>query len=187
MFDYSLNKNDKKSFILYYKKVGNKLKVYLANGKKDLIPSTEDNELYLLKQMEQQVLEVEEFKNVKEKNKKNSFRYFCYNMSFVCINTLVMAINPGLITGIITSLFTLCSLVNFGTYIKNKIILNDIKKHEMFMKNKVQINEELRKKDNSKELTINDIHTLKSKDLEINTFSEQTNKSQHKVLIKKYK
>ena len=72
MLDYAYSKNEKKDFILYYEDKGENLQVYLANGDEYPVPNTLENENKLLKQMEEQVKDVWEFKAKKEKEKKSN-------------------------------------------------------------------------------------------------------------------
>ena len=56
MKDYTLNKEDKRTFILNYEIKDNKIIVNFASGKKYEVPYTEENEKIILTLMEEQVL-----------------------------------------------------------------------------------------------------------------------------------
>lgn len=180
MLNYTDNKNEAKNFILYYEEQGENLQVYLADGDDYPVPNTKENEANLIKQMEEQVDDVWSFKNKREKAKKSNLLWGIYDLVFFAINTVFMTFNPGVVTGVCIGLFILCGTANALSYKQNKKILEDIKKHELFIRNKTRINEFLErgneevkeetnnpvKVESKPALTINDVHHLEYKDID---------------------
>ena len=179
MLDYAYSKNGKKDFILYYEDKGENLQVYLANGDEYPVPNTLENENKLLKQMEEQVKDVWEFKAKKEKEKKSNLFWTIYDLVFLALNTVFIITNPSVFTGVCIGLFILCGSVNIAGYKNKKKILKDIEKNQLFMNNKKRINdflergnEEIREDtinpvivEKKPALTINDVHHLEYEDI----------------------
>lgn len=180
MLNYTDNKDSSKSFILYYEEQGDNLQVYLADGEDYPVPNTKENEASLIRQMEEQVEDVWSFKNKKQKAKKSTLFWAIYDAVFCVINTAIMIASPGILTGVCLGLLAFAGVVHTISYKSNKKILEDIKKNELFMRNKTRINEFLErgneevkeetnnpvKVESKPALTINDVHHLEYKDID---------------------
>lgn len=169
MLDYTTDKEEKKRFILYYEENGDTLNVHLADGEEYPVPNTKENEEKLLEQMEEQVEDVWSFKNKRQKAKKAALGWTIYDLVFLTLNTVFMITNPGVVTGVCIGLFILCGAMNIASYKINKKVLEDVKKHELFLRNKTRINEFLeRGNEEVKEDTINPVKVEKKPILTIN-------------------
>lgn len=153
MKDYSLNKEQRKMFILKYEIVDENIILHLASGEKYSIPYSEENEKEVLRKMELQVKNVSyEFK---EKNDKN------FKRSIINIATSVfwIALFGGfLITGFSSNepvsyyaqwaalgLNNLSLVLNIAGVCSYKKIKNDIEKSEFFFKNAEILNKNIDK------------------------------------------
>lgn len=180
MLDYTTDKDEKKRFILYYEENGDTLNVHLADGEEYPVPNTKENEEKLLDQMEEQVEDVWSFKNKRQKAKKAALGGTIYDAFFLVLNVVFVISNPNLVTSICIGLFALCGAINIASYKNNKKVLEDVKKHELFLRNKTRINEYLNrgnenvnedtinpvKEETKPILTINNIHQLDYKDVD---------------------
>ena len=140
MFDYSIDKDEKKSFILNYEIVGENIKVNCASGGDYYVPNTKENEQHLIKKMEEQVSDSWGFKNKQEKRKKSAIGWLIYDACFLVFNTIMMFINPTVLTGVCIGLFLVAGYAQIPILKDVKTTLKDLEKNKLFLENKKAIN-----------------------------------------------
>ena len=140
MKDYSLDKAEKKTYILSYKINDGKIIAKLASGESYTIPYTEENEKSVISKMEKQALKA------KDKSKDN-VAYKIFPISIVLCGTYcIFTTGPAFIClSIITAIST-------AIYARKKIIniiqKRDIRKLECFLNYKDKINETIEHNEN---------------------------------------
>lgn len=204
MLDYALDKEEKKTFVLSYKPMGENLKVNVASGDDYSVPNTKEHEKKLLTKMEEQADDPWQFVNKQEKRKKSAIGWLIYDAAFIAINTVMMCLNPSILTGVCIGLFLLAGSAQVVVLKDVRTKLDDVKKHELFLRHKDSINEFLEKGNSDvnedtmvpvKEekddiLTINDIHDMTYDDVDKIITDIQRDRclgiDRPKVLIKQY-
>ena len=204
MLDYALDKEEKKTFVLNYKSLGEYIKVNVASGDDYSVPNTKDNEKNLLSKMEEQADDPWQFVNKQEKRKKSAIGWLIYDAAFLILNTVMMCLDPCILTGVCIGLFLLAGSAQIVVLKDVKAKLDDVKKHELFLRHKISINEYLEKgncdvkeetmipvKEEKEDiLNINDVHDMTYEDVSKIVTDIQRDRQlgidRPKVLIKQY-
>lgn len=174
MKDYSLNEEERKSFVLNYDKLSeSSISVNFADGKIYFIPNTEGNENKLESKM------IEQASNCDGKRSKIRISNIINILLVIVVITLVSikAYNINVngftfIEKLILTLFTslMVNIPMFTSIIINNNLLKDIKKNKFFVENQEVINKglnntnvlansgvKIKQTENNKTITINDI------------------------------
>lgn len=144
MKDYSLNKYDKRDFILNYMIENDQIKIRYADNKTYTIPYTSHNEKKIIKKMKLQVLNSGKFEDEQKENVKKNIKGLIANIVILGLNILsIVYLDGGMISYIISiiSAFTLeaytCNII------KIKRALEDIEKNKLFINNEEEINKSI--------------------------------------------
>lgn len=144
MKDYSLNKYDKRDFILNYMIENDQIKIRYADNKTYTIPYTSHNEKKIIKKMKLQVLNSGKFEDEQKENVKKNIKGLIANIVILGLNILsIIYLDSGMISYIISiiSAFTLeaytCNII------KIKRALEDIEKNKLFINNEEEINKSI--------------------------------------------
>ncbi len=204
MLDYALDKEEKKTFVLNYKSLGEYIQVNVASGDDYSVPNTKEHEKKLLAKMEEQAEDPWQFVNKQEKRKKSAIGWLIYDAAFLVLNTVMMCLNPGVLTGVCIGLFLLAGSAQIVVLKDVRTKLDDVKKHELFLRHKESINEFLEKgnsdvnedtmvpvkEEKDDVLNINDIHDMTYDDVDKIITDIQRDRclgiDRPKVLIKQY-
>ena len=201
MNDYSLDKYEKKDFILNFEEDGDTLNVNLANGEDYPVPNTKENRDKLLRAMEKQVNDSWHYENKKNKEKKKAKNWIIYDSIFLAFNLINSFFNPVALTFVGVGCFAVALIGNIFSYRYAKECLKELDKNQIFLRNKKQINEFLARgkeeektlnpvSKNEDTLTINDVHSMSYEDVTkiINdiTRDEKFGIDRPKVLTKRY-
>ena len=170
MFDYSLDKYEKKDFILNFEEDGDIIKVNLANGEDYTVPNTKENRDKLLSTMEYQVENSWAYESKKKKERKNARNWMIYDGAFLALNLVIIFLNPSVLTTVAICCFAIAIVGNALSYHFIGEALKELDKNQIFLRNKKQINEYLnRGNENEKTLNpvqkedvlnINDVHSM---------------------------
>ena len=203
MFDYSLDKYEKKDFILNFEEDGDIIKVNLANGEDYTVPNTKENRDKLLSTMEYQVENSWAYESKKKKERKNARNWMIYDGAFLALNLVTIFLNPSVLTTVAICCFAIAIVGNALSYHFIGEALKELDKNQIFLRNKNQINEYLKRgneeiKDKTLNpvekdedaLTINDVHSMTHEDVSkiINDINrdEKFGIDRPKVLTKNY-
>lgn len=151
MKDYSMNKEERKKFILGYKIKNGIMKIKYALGFKDNIPYSEENEKKALDKMKEQVSKIDSDKFTL--NKKRNI-IFDFSIGSVCALGSILIffgpINSGMevFANIVGSLFALSGIVLISNGVILTDRLNDYKKNKRFMEIESKLNSKVRKNEN---------------------------------------
>ena len=144
MKDYSLNKYDKRDFILNYMIENDQIKIRYADNKTYTIPYTSHNEKKIIKKMKLQVLNSGKFEDEQKENVKKYIKGLIANIVILGLNILsIVYLDGGMISYIISiiSAFTLeaytCNII------KIKRALEDIEKNKLLINNEEEINKSI--------------------------------------------
>ena len=144
MKDYSLNKYDKRDFILNYMIENDQIKIRYADNKTYTIPYTSHNEKKIIKKMKLQVLNSGKFEDEQKENVKKYIKGLIANIAILSLNILsIVYLDSGMISYIISiiSAFTLeaytCNII------KIKRALKDIEKNKLLINNEEEINKSI--------------------------------------------
>lgn len=144
MKDYSLNKYDKRDFILNYMIENDQIKIRYADNKTYTIPYTSHNEKKIIKKMKLQVLNSGKFEDEQKENVKKNIKGLIANIVILGLNILsIVYLDGGMISYIISiiSAFTLeaytCNII------KIKRALEDIEKNKLLINNEEEINKSI--------------------------------------------
>ena len=144
MKDYTLNKYDKRDFILNYMIENDQIKIKYADNKTYTIPYTTHNEKRIIRKMKLQVLNSGEFEDVQKENFKKNIKGLIANIVILGLNILsIVYLDGGMISYIISiiSAFTLeaytCNII------KIKRALEDIEKNKLLINNEEEINKSI--------------------------------------------
>ena len=174
MKDYSLNKEERKSFVLNYDKLSeSSISVNFADGKIYFIPNTESNENKLESKMIEQASNC--YGKISKLHRSNSINALLILTVIILISVGIFSSNINgatIVSKLIMTLFA-SSIVNipmFTNIIINNNLLRDIKKNKFFVEHQEVINRGLnntnvlansdvkvKQTDDSKTITINDI------------------------------
>ena len=150
MKDYYFSFDKDAEYYLYYEKDKKEIIVYLSNGKAKIFDNTKENEIEILKKMEEQLKKYEDdyikfySEDSEEMIKKVSpFVYLSSLFSFSTASPFYMGLNY-VVLGLSTIAISKASI----EYFIAKSTLKDYEKHKLFMDNKelldVQLNGDLR-------------------------------------------
>lgn len=144
MKDYTLNKYDKRDFILNYMIENDQIKIKYADNKTYTIPYTSHNEKRIIRKMKLQVLNSGEFEDEQKENFKKNIKGLIANIVILGLNILsIVYLDGGMISYIISiiSAFTLeaytCNII------KIKRALEDIEKNKLLINNEEEINKSI--------------------------------------------
>ena len=154
MKDYSINSNQKEQFILSYEVKNGEIVAKLANRKKYVVPYTEENEKKILKRMEEQVNNARyenTYVKVQEELKTSLIACSGFAVGYACLITLahipvhwIYAFYYAVGMSIVTAKNIL------KTVSRNK----DLEKMEEFLEQKEELNNDIKEKHESKNLTL---------------------------------
>ena len=184
---------ERKYFILDYKRKGNNLVIHYANDADLVIPYTSQNEKNILSEMKNQIIEYGYTEDILEKDAfKLEFFGVLFSIIFLIINIGINAMLPSSILFNILKVIDIVLPILITYYsVKyaniSKEYINDIKKHKLFIENELKINEYRKVNDITyeKDLTINDIDKVKLeelKDILINI--EQEERKQKRLTLR---
>lgn len=150
MKDYSLNLEERKDFILRYDVTEDKMiKIIFAKGEPWYVPYNKENEDKILKKMEKQLENAEQY----EKNIKKKFA--CSLLVFAgCIGAALfpmLQMTGGenfLLYASLSSVSVGASLIPLGYVIKNNSKFKDLQKNIQFLEMKEKLNEVARSDEN---------------------------------------
>ena len=174
MKDYSLNEEERKSFVLNYDKLSeSSISVNFADGKIYFIPNTESNENKLESKMIEQASNCDG--KISKLHRSNAINALLILTVIILISVGIFSSNINgatIVSKLIMTLFA-SSIVNipmFTNIIINNNLLRDIKKNKFFVEHQEVINRGLnntnvlansdvkvKQTDDSKTITINDI------------------------------
>lgn len=144
MKDYSLNKYDKRDFILNYMIENNQIKIRYADNKTYTIPYTSHNENKIIKKMKLQVLNSGKFEDEQKENVKKYIKGLIANIAILGLNILSIVYLDG---GMISYIISIISAFTFEAYtcniIKIKRALKDIEKNKLLINNEEEINKSI--------------------------------------------
>lgn len=151
MKDYSLNLEERKDFILRYDVTEDKMiKIIFAKGKPWYVPYNKENEDKILKKMEKQLENAEQY----EKNIKKKFA--CSLLVFAgCIGAALfpmLQMTGGenfLLYASLSSVSVGASLIPLGYVIKNNSKFKDLQKNIQFLEMKEKLNKAVRVDENT--------------------------------------
>ena len=179
MKDYTSDEEDKKTFILYYKKTEEKLIVYTANNDTYSLPNTDHNERLVLDKMKQQVLRYKSFEDEKLKNmiKCNSMLSIDLLIAYACYisyeQSSLKMINIGLTVG--------CTALAIGRFMYLKEyckLVKDYQKNSIFLEYEELINKYV----DGDNININDIELLnRSEIIKMVNYAKSQNKCKVKT------
>lgn len=141
MKDYSMNDEERKSFVLNYTKDDEIITANYADGSSFTIPNTENNENKLESKMIDQVA------NSKEKRKKvirssEITAFLIFLLTAASLNGVYWLGNMAVIKELVLGLgiAVVVNIPMFAKLVKNNSILKDIQKNRFFVKNQEVIN-----------------------------------------------
>ena len=178
MKNYAMTEEDKRSFILRLKFTDTSIIAYMADGTEKEYPNNREELISLLKIMEQQVKESDEyFKKLKKDyfHKKEVFK-FC-GIVLVLVFLLYIAMHNSYSYRVLAyfeaSLISVIGLCNIPSFIKKKKNYNDIIKNRLFIENMDSLNDidlsKVRKKTREKigdSLDINKVDKMSKREVE---------------------
>ena len=136
MKDYTLNKEDKRTFILNYEIKDNKIIVNFASGKKYEVPYTEENEKIILTLMEEQVNNSEKFERVSKKNLKFFKGWLIFSIANIIFDATILLTGSSTapaVQVICGSWFILSGTLETYALVDIKTKLKDLKKNKLFL------------------------------------------------------
>lgn len=176
MLNYRLDKEKSKTFVKFYEKDGDTLRIHYGNNTTHIVQDTSDTRKKLNDIMETQVSD-EDTKAYLKGVKDNIDGL---GISSVMFPTLAFFID-GMIYAIQTSTKFICTaisgglcVINFAEFIHYKNIIKDHKKNELYLKYKNEIQEYLTCDEESNDLnikqprevlSINDVHFMSYKEI----------------------
>lgn len=148
MKDYTTKRKDAKSFVLNYKVEDDKIIIKHASGKEFIIPYTKENEEKIINKMKDQV----EYDG-------NSFEYkkkydIIWNIITICAHSMLLTLitifpnNVPVLKLIAQIALSISIIANTLDIMYVKSVLNDIKKHRLFLNYEKEINDSVRKNQN---------------------------------------
>jgi len=205
MLDYSLNDNEKENFILNYEINGDEIKVNVASGDEYSVPYTKENEENIIKKMEEQISNANDFIKGCETDKETSVKMmiFCGILACACSYIFInkFSLLPFLLA--IGNIYVISRC--YKDYQRDKTLLKDLEKHTLFLEHKDVINKYLAKgnekvkeesmnpvitDNNTNILTVNDVHDMNYEDITLLLDDikrdEVLDIERPKVLTKKY-
>lgn len=152
MKDYSMNIEEQKDFICGYNitKDG-KMIVKFATGKPWILPYNEENEQIVLKKMTVQVENSTEFRYILERKNKIQKQLLFGLCIISVISGILVKFGSGNLSNIcllLTPIIASAGLGIAGSYIKNNLVLQDLKRNKEFLEMQDKLNGNIRKKQN---------------------------------------
>ncbi len=139
------NRNKEYEYYMYYEKKDKKIIVFLSNGDKQEFENTKENEIAILKKMEEQYKScgdnyIQYYSEDSEEmiKKVSPFIYLSSFFSYIADSPFYITLNYTVL-GFSSLAFTKVSL----EYFKAKSTFKDYKKHKLFMDNKELLDTEL--------------------------------------------
>lgn len=171
MKDYTLNKEDERTFILNYEVKDNKIIVNFASGKKYEVPYTVEDEKTILTLMREQVNNTEKFEKKAKKELKVTAGWLIFsivNIAFDATILLTGSSTAPTLQVIGGSLFILSGTLETCALVDIKAKLKDLKKNKLFLDNedlfeyKEKTNTDVLNKEESvrETITLNDIDKI---------------------------
>lgn len=180
--DYTLNEEEKSSFILNYKKVNDKVIIKYADGRPFVMPYTIELEKELLRRMKNQVLNTEK---TQEKLRKERRKFTCFALIITILLAVVLMADIVVSKGIGVILINIILGGTFLTYCGLKIneqnkILKDIEKNRTFIENedllRTKIHEEMGIYTDTKKITKKFIKEISMMNQELKTLESDIEK-----------
>ena len=138
MKDYTLNKEDERTFILNYEVKDNKIIVNFASGKKYEVPYTEEDEKIILTLMKEQVNNTEKFEKTAKKKLKVTTGWIIYSIVNIVFDATILLTGSStapVVQVICGSLFILSGTLQTYALVDIKTKLKDLKKNQLFLDN----------------------------------------------------
>ena len=148
MKDYTTKRKDAKSFVLNYKVEDDKIIIKHATGKEFIIPYTKENEEKIISQMKDQVhYDGNSFEYKKRNDIRNDILFMILHSILLTIITIFPS-DASVLKLIAQILLPISLISNTIDIIYAKSVLNDIKKHRLFLNYEKEINDNVRKNQN---------------------------------------
>ncbi len=145
MLDYSLNYDDSKKFILFYKIENGKIVAKLASGELYTVPYSEENENKIISRMEEQARYAQPYPLEADD------KILAISQPLVLPMAIMNFINnPGWFFGIVLAIIAEGAIHYPAKALINAIEKRDIKKLNYFLDNKEKLNESIVKSENMK-------------------------------------
>ena len=150
MKDYSMTEEEKKSFICNLKFVGKEIRVYLADGSKEIHPNNREELISIFERMKQQVMGADEFL----KNQKKYYRRYLRISIFSSALIILLMVAGFPVWGSLSLsdkfiLFTYMLLIgivipgSIDNLIDCKRNIDDVMKHRLYLENMDILNNSL--------------------------------------------
>lgn len=136
MKDYTLNKEDERTFILNYEVKDNKIIVNFASGKKYEVPYTEEDEKIILTLMKEQVNNTERFEKTAKKKLKVTTGWIIYSIVNIVFDATILLTGSSTapaVQVICGSLLILSGTLETYALVDIKTKLKDLKKNKLFL------------------------------------------------------
>ena len=136
MKDYTLNKEDERTFILNYEVKDNKIIVNFASGKKYEVPYTEEDEKIILTLMKEQVNNTEKFEKTATKKLKVTTGWIIYSIVNIVFDATILLTGSSTapaVQVICGSLLILSGTLETYALVDIKTKLKDLKKNKLFL------------------------------------------------------
>ena len=136
MKDYTLNKEDERTFILNYEVKDNKIIVNFASGKKYEVPYTEEDEKIILTLMKEQVNNTEKFEKTAKKKLKVTTGWIIYSIVNIVFDATILLTGSSTapaVQVICGSLLILSGTLETYALVDIKTKLKDLKKNKLFL------------------------------------------------------
>ena len=136
MKDYTLNKEDERTFILNYEVKDNKIIVKFASGKKYEVPYTEEDEKIILTLMKEQVNNTEKFEKTAKKKLKVTTGWIIYSIVNIVFDATILLTGSSTapaVQVICGSLLILSGTLETYALVDIKTKLKDLKKNKLFL------------------------------------------------------
>lgn len=184
MKDYSLGYDEE--FIQSYDVKDNIMTINLAGGKKRILPYDRNVEIVVLKIMRNQVINMGYEEEIRECLKYSKINLVLSGLISSVVSFLLLSnhilISGALIPYIFATLNFYIALCQVWNVIEQTILLNDIKKNKVFIKNEMNLGKKFRIGKERRIININDIQKIPYKKL--NSMIKKTNKVKKRILKK---
>lgn len=169
MLNYTLNKEKSKTFVKFYEKQGNELRIHYGNKTTHIVPNNEETKTRLNRIMEDQLRDYE----TKRRMSEEEGNFYCsivvgggIGLLGIVVAAIFNATTFPIICGLVASTFLVCG-------VKSWQLVRDYNKNISFLNYKKEIQDYLTVDDESLELnpvekevfTINDAHFISCREM----------------------
>ncbi len=141
MIDYTLNFEDKKTFILNYEIKDNEIIVHLADDNTYIVPYTKDNEKKVLDTMKKQVATKSNDFKKQQLEKTWTATKFAVGIAIALILSLLVL--RGIYLAVAIGIFTISEVLTVVKFNKIDAKIKDVNKNSSYYKNELDVNKEL--------------------------------------------